>query len=161
MKQAPQHLIELIEPIVTGLGYEYVGIVYNPHPQKALLRIYIDHEQGILLENCTQVSHQISGIMAVENLISTHYQLEISSPGDDRPLFTVAQFKRFIGHVVAINLYNLIAKRRKMTGLINNVEGNIIFLQEQKKIFEIPFKAMSKASLVPPYLLKKRGRNVK
>ncbi len=62
MKQAPEHLVNLIEPIVEGLGYECVGIEYNPHPRHGLLRIYIDSENGILVEDCSKVSHQISGV---------------------------------------------------------------------------------------------------
>ena len=58
MKQAPEHLVDLIEPIVEGLGYECVGIEYNPHPKNGLLRIYIDAEKGVLLEDCSKVSHQ-------------------------------------------------------------------------------------------------------
>ena len=69
MKQAPEHLVNLIEPIVEGLGYECVGIEYNPHPKHGLLRIYIDSDNGILVEDCTKVSHQISGVMDVEDPI--------------------------------------------------------------------------------------------
>ncbi len=85
MKQAPEHLVDLIEPIVEGLGYECIGIEYNPHPKNGLLRVYIDAEQGVLLEDCTKVSHQISGMLDVEDPISDNYELEVSSPGIDRP----------------------------------------------------------------------------
>jgi len=100
MKQAPEHLVNLIEPIVEGLGYECVGIEYNPHPKHGLLRIYIDSDNGILVEDCTKVSHQISGVMDVEDPILGNYHLEISSPGEDRPFFKVSQFERYIGSTV-------------------------------------------------------------
>ncbi len=161
MKQAPEHLVNLIEPIVEGLGYECVGIDYNPHPKNGLLRIYIDSEKGILMDDCTKVSHQISGVLDVEDPISSNYHLEISSPGEDRPFFKVAQFERFIGRTIEINLFNPVEKRRKITGVIQKVEGDIIFIQDQQQLFEIPFIAMSKARLVPLYLLEKGGRHVK
>ncbi|MGR9117230.1 MAG: ribosome maturation factor RimP [Gammaproteobacteria bacterium] len=161
MKQAPEHLVNLIEPIVEGLGYECVGIEYNPHPRHGLLRIYIDHEQGILVDDCSKVSHQISGMLDVEDPIQGNYQLEISSPGEDRPLFKIGQFERFIGKMVNVNLFKPIEKRRKITGLIEKVEGEIIFLKEGDQIYEVPFQAMSKARLVPEYLIEKGVRSGK
>ncbi|MCK5897570.1 MAG: ribosome maturation factor RimP [Methylococcales bacterium] len=161
MRKAPEHLISLIEPIVEGLGYECVGIDYNPHQHNALLRIYIDSENGILVEDCTKVSHQISGAMDVEDPINSNYQLEISSPGEDRLFFKIEQFERFVGSTVDINLFSPIENRRKIRGLIQKIEGDNLFLQNQKQQFEIPFTAMSKARLVPECLLKKGGRNVK
>ena len=161
MKQAPEHLVNLIEPIVTGLGYECVGIEYNPHPQHGLLRIYIDSENGILVDDCSKVSHQISGVLDVEDPIQGNYQLEVSSPGSNRPLFTVAQFEQFIGETVTVNLFKAINNRRKITALIQKVEGDIIFLQTTEQVFEIPFTAMSKAQLFIDYSPKKGTRSGK
>jgi len=161
MKQAPEHLVNLIEPIVTGLGYECVGIEYNPHPQHGLLRIYIDSKNGILVDDCSKVSHQVSGILDVEDPIQGNYHLEVSSPGANRPLFKITQFQQFIGKTVTVNLFTAINNRRKITALIQKVEGDIIFLSEAEQIFEIPFTAISKAQLVPDYLLEKGGRSGK
>jgi len=161
MKQAPEHLLNLIEPIVEGLGYECVGVEYNPHPRNGLLRVYIDTEKGILLEDCTQVSHQISGILDVEDPISGNYNLEVSSPGAERPFFKLSQFEQFIGSMVTVHVFKPINKRRKLTGQISKVEGNVILLREADQTLEIPFQAMSKAYLVPDYLIKKGRRNGK
>lgn len=161
MKQAPEHLVNLIEPIVEGLGYECVGIEYNPHPKHGLLRIYIDSENGILVEDCSKVSHQISGVLDVEDPIQGNYQLEISSPGEDRPFFKVSQFERYIGSTVLVNLFKAIDGRRKITGVIEKVEDDIITLKEGEQVFEVPFVAMSKARLVPEYLIEKGGRSGK
>lgn len=161
MKQAPEHLVNLIEPIVAGLGYECVGIEYNPHPQHGLLRIYIDNETGILVDDCSKVSHQISGMLDVEDPIPGNYQLEVSSPGTNRPLFKLSHFSRFIGKTVAINLFKPIQNRRKITAVIQKVENDIVFLSEAEHVFEVPFAAMSKARLVPDYLLEKGGRSGK
>ena len=161
MKQAPDHLVELIEPIVEGLGYECVGIEYNPHPQHGMLRIYIDSENGILVEDCTKVSHQISGMLDVEDPIQGEYQLEVSSPGEDRPFFKLSHFEKYIGSTVNINLFKPIDKRRKIIGLIQAVENDEVVLQEGEQTIKVPFQAMSKARLVPEYLLKKGGRSGK
>jgi len=161
MKQAPEHLVNLIEPIVEGLGYECVGIEYNPHPKNGLLRVYVDTENGVLLEDCSKVSHQLSGMLDVEDPISDNYQLEVSSPGTERPLFKIAQFEQFIGSTVTINVFKPIGNRRKLVGIIGQVEGDIVTLQQNEQVIEIPFQAMSKARLVPDYLIKKGGRNGK
>jgi ribosome maturation factor RimP len=161
MKQAPEHLLNLIEPIVTGLGYECVGIEYNPHPQHGLLRIYIDKENGILVDDCSKVSHQVSGVLDVEDPIQGNYHLEVSSPGANRPLFKIAQFEQFIGKTVVVSLFKAINNRRKITAVIQKVEGETVFLSEAEQVFEIPFTAMSKAQLVPDYLLEKGGRSGK
>jgi len=160
MKQAPEHLVDLIEPIVEGLGYECVGIEYNPHPKHGLLRIYIDTDNGVLVEDCTKVSHQISGILDVEDPIVDNYDLEVSSPGSDRPFFKLSQFERFVGSTVVVNVFKPINKQRKIIGQIEKVEDNVVYLlQQAEQIVEIPFQAMSKARLVPEFSFKKGGRN--
>ncbi len=161
MKQAPDHLVALIEPIIEGLGYECVGIEYHPHPKHGLLRIYIDHENGILVDDCSKVSHQISGVLDVEDPITDNYHLEISSPGEDRPFFKINQFVRFIDSVVTVNLFRPQQGRRKITGKITRVTENIVTLDENEQLFDIAFSDMSKARLVPDYVIKKGGHNGK
>lgn len=161
MKLAPEHLINLIEPVVEGLGYSCVGVEYHPHPKHGLLRIYIDSPNGILVDDCSIVSHQISGVLDVEDPIQGNYQLEVSSPGADRPFFYLHQFEQFIGSMVLVNLYRSIAGRKKITGIIEKVVDDIVTLREADQIFDVPFEAMSKARLVPDYLIKKGGLNGK
>ena len=161
MKQAPEHLLNLIEPIVEGLGYECVGIDYNPHPKHGLLRIYIDSENGVLVDDCTKVSHQVSGVLDVEDPIQGNYQLEVSSPGADRPFFKISQFERYIDSTVLVNLFKAISGRRKITGRIVKVDNEIITLAEGEQTYEVPFDAISKARLVPEYLIEKGGRDGK
>lgn len=161
MRQAPDYLVNLIEPVVTGLGYECVGIEYHPHPRHGLIRIYIDKPEGVLVDDCSRVSHQISGVMEVEDPIQGDYQLEVSSPGADRPFFYLHQFEQFIGSTVLVSLYQSIAGRKKITGIIEKVMADIITLREAEQIFEVPFSAISKARLVPNYTFEKGGRNGK
>ncbi len=161
MKRAPEHLINLIEPIVEGMGYACVGIEYNPHPKHGLLRIYIDSPDGVQVDDCSKVSHQISGILDVEDPIQGNYQLEVSSPGADRPFFYVHQFEQFTGSTVLVNLYQSNAGRKKITGVIEKVVDGIITLREAEQIFEVPFDTISKARLVPDYSIEKGGRNGK
>ena len=151
MKQAPEHLLKLIEPVVEGLGYECVGVEYNSHPKHGFLRIFIDTEQGVGMEDCTKVSHQVSGVLDVEDPIAGEYNLEVSSPGMDRPLFKLKQFEQFIGHTAQVNLFKPVGGRRKITGLIEKVEDNNVYLQQDGQVYKVPFQAMSKAKLEPDY----------
>ena len=151
MKQAPEHLLELIEPVVEGLGYECVGVEFNSHPKHGFLRIFIDAEQGVGMEDCTKVSHQVSGVLDVEDPISGEYNLEVSSPGMDRPIFKLKQFEQFVGHTVQVNLFKPVSGRRKITGLIEKVEGSDVYLQQDGQVHKVPFQAMSKARLEPDY----------
>jgi ribosome maturation factor RimP len=155
MKQAPKHLIELIEPIVVGMGYECVGIEFNPHPTNGLLRIYIDTESGVVLDDCTRVSRQVSGVLDVEDLIKTVYQLEVSSPGAERPLFKVEHFQRFIGQKVQVNLFVPIEKRRKIIGFIISADDEKIVIDDEDHQFDIPVKSISKANLVADFSIQK------
>ncbi|MDD1612814.1 MAG: ribosome maturation factor RimP [Methylococcaceae bacterium] len=161
MKQAPEHLVTLIEPVVEGLGYECVGIEYHPHPKHGLLRIYIDSDNGILVDDCSKVSHQVSGVLDVEDPIPDNYQLEVSSPGADRPFFKISQFERFKGSNVQVHLFKAIGGRKRITGLIEKVEEDIITLSENGQTFAVPFSAISKARLVPDYLIEKGVRSGK
>ena len=151
MKQAPEVLLKLIEPVVEGLGYECVGIEYNPHPKHGLLRIFIDREQGVGMEDCTAVSHQVSGVLDVEDPIAGEYNLEVSSPGMDRPLFKIEHFKQFIGHRAKVNLFKPVEGRRNITGLIEKVDDGDVYLQQDGQVYVVLFQTMSKARLEPDY----------
>ncbi|NBB92557.1 MAG: ribosome maturation factor RimP, partial [Gammaproteobacteria bacterium] len=79
----------LLAPLVADLGYEFVGIEYQSNPKNRLIRLYIDRpEEGIGVEDCERVSHEVSALLDVEDPVSGQYTLEVSSPGIERPLFT-------------------------------------------------------------------------
>ncbi|WP_455220355.1 ribosome maturation factor RimP [Kaarinaea lacus] len=149
MRQAPANIQALIEPALTALGYELVGAEYLSQGRHSLLRIYIDRESGITLDDCERVSHQVSGILDVEDVIHGQYSLEVSSPGLDRPLFTLNHFKRFIGKQAKIKLAAPIDGRRKFNGVIRAVDDNRVVLEMDAEEIELPFNAIEKANLVP------------
>ncbi len=151
MKQAPEQLLKLIEPVVEGLGYECVGVEYNSHPKHGLLRIFIDSSQGVSMDDCTQVSHQVSGVLDVEDPIAGEYNLEVSTPGLNRPLFKIGQFEQFVGHIAQVNLFKPVEGRRNIKGVIEKVEGDDVYLQQDGQVYKVPFQAMSKARLEPDY----------
>lgn len=147
--RAQARLIELLEPTVEGLGYELVGVEFDG--SQRVLRVYIDSEQGITLDDCTKVSYQVSGVLDVEDPISGRYQLEISSPGLDRPLYTLAHYERFKGEMARLQLTRLIEGRRKIKARLAGVDGGDVLLQDGETTLRIPFESIEKARLAPEF----------
>jgi len=158
MRQVSGALNDLIEPIVVGLGYECVGIEYMAHPKHAVLRVYIDSEDGVVLDDCSKVSHQLSGALDVENPIRGNYQLEVSSPGLDRPLMKPEHFDRFKGHVIRVELMQPLDGRRKFKSMLLGLRGQDVLLQEEERIVKIPVETIKTARLVPDYEKNDQGR---
>ena len=97
-------LQEILEAAVTTLGFELVGVDYIAQGHRSVVRVYIDSEVGVTVDDCARVSRQVSAILDVEEPIRSEYTLEVSSPGIERPLFTLAHYQRFIGRAVDIRL---------------------------------------------------------
>ena len=152
MQKAPGGLVELVERTVTPMGYEVVGVeLAGSGARGRVLRVYIDQEEGITLDDCTAVSHQLSGVLDVEDPIREHYTLEVSSPGLDRPLFTAAHFERFAGHEVRIRLARLIDRRRKLTGVLKGLRGDAVLVEVEGEELAIPLADVESARLVPEF----------
>lgn len=142
-------LTTLAEPAVAAMGYELVGVEYRPNKSEGLLRIYIDAADGITLEDCEAVSHQISGVLDVDDPIPGAYRLEISSPGLDRPLFKAADFERFAGCEVRIRLLSLWEGRRKFRGTLGGLRDGSAIIEEEGVEYAVPLERIDKANLVP------------
>jgi len=140
----------LFEPVVSGLGYEFVGVEYLAQGTRSMLRVYIDAEDGINVDDCAAVSHQISGVLDVEDPIAAQqYVLEVSSPGLDRLLFKLADYKKFENRVIDVKLAIPLHGRRKFKGVINSSDEENIIVNVDGKDFELPFIQIEKARLVP------------
>ncbi|MBY4678806.1 ribosome maturation factor RimP [Marinobacterium arenosum] len=144
-------LHELIDPVVAALGYQLWGIEYVSQGKHSVLRIYIDAENGINVDDCAKVSHQVSGVLDVEDPISSHYTLEVSSPGMDRPLFTLEQFAAYAGHQADIRLRIAFDGRRRFKGRLNGVEGEDILLVVDDEEYLLPIDSIDKANIVPQF----------
>ena len=145
-----QQLTEMIGAPVAALGFELVGIEYI-RGRHSTLRIYIDSESGITVDDCADVSHQVSAVLDVEDPITEAYTLEVSSPGLDRPLFTVEHFRQFIDEDVVFTLRMAIQNRRKWSGKIKAVEGETITVQVDGKDEIFAFGNIQKANLIPKF----------
>jgi ribosome maturation factor RimP len=140
---------QLVEPVVAGMGYELWGCEYIPRRKRRLLRVYIDREDGVTVDDCGRVSHQLSGILDVEDPIGAPYILEVSSPGLDRLLLTSDHFRKFAGRHVKIKLKWLVEGRRNLAARLLGVESDQVLIDEQKTRYSIPLAAIERARLVP------------
>lgn len=148
----------LVDSAVRALGYELVGVEHLTQGRHSVVRVFIDSERGITLADCERASHQISGILDVEDPIRGQYNLEVSSPGLDRPLFTTEHYIRFLGEKVKVRLRLAINGRRKLTGRIHKVENGVItIVDDTDQEFELTIDDIEKANLVPDYDAISRG----
>lgn len=152
MRKAPEELQILVRKTVEAMGYELVGVeLFRKGAAGLVLRIYIDSEQGIGLEDCSAVSHQISGVLDVEDPIAENYDLEVSSPGLDRPLFELEHFDRFAGSRARLKLAALVQGRRKMEGVLAGTESGSVLLEADGEMHRIPMADIESARLVPDF----------
>ncbi len=142
-------LAELLGPVVSSMGYELLGVESSSTGGGSLLRVYIDNEAGITLDDCGRVSEQVSGVLDVNDPVQGAYRLEISSPGIARPLFTLEQFKRFTGQQARVKLYAKLEGRKNFTGKIKAVnQQSVVMLADGNEIV-IPADMIEKAQLWP------------
>lgn len=151
MSSKLEQLQALLAPVVEALGYECWGIEFLSQGRHSLLRIYIDHANGILVDDCEKVSRQVSGILDVEDPISSEYTLEVSSPGMDRPLFTLEQFARFTGEQVKIKLRAPFEGRRNFQGLLRGVEEQDVVVLVDEHEYLLPIDLVDKANIIPRF----------
>lgn len=141
----------LIEPIVASMGFELWGIDHLSQGKNSRLVIYIERENGVSVEDCADISRQVSAVMDVEDPIAGEYRLEVSSPGMARPLYSLDQFTRFQGHHVALKLRTAFDGRRKYQGLLVGVEGDEVLLQMDGEEYCFPIESIDSAHIVPQF----------
>jgi ribosome maturation factor RimP len=144
-------LTNLLQPLVEDLGYEFVGLDFGSDPKSPALVIYIDKDGGIAVEDCETVSREIAALLDVEDPIPGQYNLEVSSPGLDRPLFTLEQYRRFTGEEVRVSLFAPLEGRRKFKGTILDAQDGRVTLRQDGAEVVLEMSNIAKARLVPDY----------
>ncbi len=148
-----QQLEDLLEPVVTSMDYEFVGLEFISQGRHSILRIFIDSENGVGVDDCANVSRQLSAVLDVEDPISNEYSLEISSPGLNRPLFKLSQYEQFIGEQVKFKTIRpqLENGQRKFKGIITAVNNNNVVFDIENESLSIPFSDIEKANIVAKF----------
>ncbi|CAB5538272.1 ribosome maturation factor RimP [Pseudomonas aeruginosa] len=151
MSSKLEQLQALLAPVVEALSYECWGVEFISQGRHSVLRVYIDRPEGILIDDCEAVSRQVSGILDVEDPISGEYTLEVSSPGMDRPLFTLEQFAKHAGEQVKIRLRSPYEGRRNYQGILRGVEEQDVVVLVDDHEYLLPIDSIDKANIIPRF----------
>lgn len=146
-----ERLLTMLEPVVEGLGYELVELEHKG----PLLRLYIDKHidkaaaegGGITVDDCAKVSERVAAVLDAEDPIGGGYTLEVSSPGFDRPLRTLAHFRAQLGKRAKLELATPLDGRRRFTGTLLGVEAEVVAIEVDGKRFDIPLRSLGSARL--------------
>ena len=148
MAKIEEKVQELLEPIINKLGYDLYDVIYTKEGKDYYLKIFIDKEEGIGIEDCEKVNNEINDILDEKDLIPESYFLEVSSPGVERLLRKEKHFLKNIGKEIIIKLYRPINKKREFTGLLNSFENGIVTLELEKEILKFELKAIVSVNTV-------------
>jgi ribosome maturation factor RimP len=151
MRRDHTHLWELFEPVVKGMGFDLIEIEHFPNPKHGVLRLYIDKEDGVNVDDCSAVSHQISALIDVEDPVSGKFNLEISSPGADRPLRRLVDFQRFAGSLVKLKTAMPLEGQRNFKGRLLEASEETVVIETDDEEISLPMAAIDKARIVPEY----------
>ena len=146
---AAQQIERLLQPSLDAMGYEIVRVLVMGK-QTPTLQIMAERKDGqtMTVEDCADISRQISAVLDVEDPISSAYTLEVSSPGIDRPLTRPKDFQRFAGYEARLETKLPIDGRRKFTGRLLGIEGEVVKLKDEAGEVALPYAEIQKARLV-------------
>lgn len=151
MATLEQNLQEMLQGAVEDLGCELWGIECQRAGRFMTVRLFIDKEGGVTVDDCADVSRQVSAVLDVEDPIADKYNLEVSSPGLDRPLFTLVQYTRYVGQEIVVHLRIPVADRRKWQGELAKIENDMITLIVDKQEQVLAFGNIQKANVVAKF----------
>ncbi|BGI50982.1 MAG: ribosome maturation factor RimP [Arsenophonus endosymbiont of Ceratovacuna japonica] len=140
-------LTSMISVLVESLNFEFIGLEFI-RARISILRVYIDNKNNLTINDCAIVSYKINNTLDFKNLILNSYNLEVSSPGLERPLFTIEHYQSFIGRKVKLILRKIIYNHRKYQGIIKNVDNKIITVTVDNKDEVFILEDIKKANLV-------------
>lgn len=149
MDRLEKKLSDMFESVIESMDYELVCVELTGSGNGTILRVYIDSDKGITVDDCTAVSYQLSGLLEVEDPIQSQYTLEISSPGLDRPLVKPEHFMQFVGDLVKVRSTEAVLGRRNFKGILESFDGEHLSVVVDNEVYEIPLDIVEKANLVP------------
>ncbi|MFZ5518463.1 MAG: ribosome maturation factor RimP [Candidatus Zhuqueibacterota bacterium] len=144
-----KRLIEIIEPIVESHGADLVDIEYAGNTRSQVVRIFVNTDTGIRLEQCERISRDIADMLDQKNIIPNRYRLEVSSPGLDRPLKTMKDFRRQLGRKIAVSYSPAQGEMKSVSGIIEQVDEASVIVATEKEQIRIDLATISLAKIVP------------
>lgn len=158
VKQIETDAERLIEPVLGNLGYGLVACEFLQDSGRWVLRIYIDKEGGVTIDDCVRASHGVEDLIAVEDFIPVGYSLEVSSPGINRPLRRREDFERSVGERVSIKTEEPIDGRKNFKGMLKGLKGDEIVMEIDGSEYRLPMEAARRAHLHPLDVQKKKKK---
>lgn len=134
-------------PVIESMGMELVDVEYRREPGGWVLRLYIDREGGVTLDDCGNVSKEVGAVLEIEEMIEHSYNLEVSSPGLTRPLKKPGDFERFKGRFVKIKCYSAVNGRKTLTGISRGIDGEDVVVDLDGEEVRIAYSNIAKANL--------------
>ncbi len=151
MTKKERELETLLSPTVTAMGLRMWGVEYLGQGRHAVLRVYIDRDDGVTIEDCEQVSKQVSELLDVEDALTASYTLEVSSPGMDRLLFKPEQYAESIGEIVDVRLNYPFEGRRRVIGSLTGLTNDEVVVRADDFEYLIPLSNVARARIVPRF----------
>jgi ribosome maturation factor RimP len=137
----------LVGQKLASMGLELYELKFIPAGPHSVMRIYIDKEGGVSIDDCEKASHEISMLLDVEEYPSVAYRLEVSSPGSDRPLRTERDFRRTTGHNIRAQISGADGRERSVTGLVERCENGTLYLNDKDVTIDIPVSQVKYAKI--------------
>lgn len=147
IEQIIHRIWELVDPVARSEGVELIEVEFRRESHGWVLRLYIDREDGISVDDCAQLSHTLSDLLDVADPIDFPYHLEVSSPGLNRPLRKREHFSKFLGHVIEVRTLAPINNRRNFKGILEKVESDTLQVNCDSAVHEIPLGQLDRARL--------------
>ena len=145
-----ESLERLLEPVLVGLGCRLWGMEQLTQGKQSTLKVYIDSDDGVGVEDCVRVSRQISSLLDVHDPFDGRYTLEVSSPGLDRRLFTKSQFEEFVGATIRVRLRTPYEGQRRFSGVLSGIEGDDVVLRiDADEEFLFSLGDLDRANVIP------------
>lgn len=158
MKPLEAQVHALIEPSIAAMGFRLVQLKLNDGSKNRLLQIMAERPDGsITLEDCANISRQVSAVLDVEDIIPTAYRLEVGSPGIDRPLVSLQDYINYQGFTAKLETILPIHGRRRFTGEILAPEGEILRIKVDGEIYAIALRDVQQSKLVLTEALMKKA----
>ena len=143
-----QAVTELIEPVLKEGNIELVDVEYKKTGKTWVLRVFIDKNQGVTVDDCQKLSREIEDLVEVHELVAVPYVLEVSSPGLDRSLKKERDYLRNKGKRIQIKTFSPINNKKQFSGTIRNFINGILFLENSGGTLEIPLSKIAQAKLI-------------
>jgi ribosome maturation factor RimP len=147
-KQIEQQLEELAETLISAEGMELVDMEYRREGRRWVLRLFVDKQGGVTVDDCAYISRQLGDYLDVKDIIPQAYVLEVSSPGLNRRIRKKEDFERYAGHKVQLRLVSPLDGRKKIAGSLVGVEKEAVVVMAEEGQWTVPINAIDRANLV-------------